>query len=795
MDNGLKDKFLKLRKEILKKSFSKMNDRQLEAIFCVEGPLMVLAGAGSGKTTVIVNRIANMIRYGNAYNSDVVPDGLNEEMIRRLEDSLNAKESDYTVDNLLKVNPIDPMEILAITFTNKAANELKGRLASLIPDGKGSAVWAATFHSTCARILRIHAQAIGYSKNFTIYDSDDSKKILKECQKALKIDERDLSLKSIAYEISLAKDKLLSAKDMGSTGDYRLCKIAEVYKIYQNRLKEADAMDFDDLIGNTIKLFKECPDVLEKYQSRFKYIMVDEFQDVNFAQSVFVDLISKVSGNLCVVGDDDQSIYKFRGATVDYIINFEKNHSGTKTVRLEQNYRSTKNILNAANSIIQNNLNRKGKTLWTNNPEGEKIIVHTAYNEHDEANYIVNIIRQKVENGASYSDFAILYRMNSQSNVIEKAFVKSSIPYRIFGGARFYDRKEIKDMIAYLSVINNLSDEVRLRRIINQPRRSIGERTIAQAVEIAHSENLDLIEVIKNASSYELLQRVAIKLESFYKMLNELIVASTNPTVSLHELYQMILDKTGYIEFLKTDKEDCKSRIENVEELMNSIMRYEEENGENATLSGFLEEVSLLTDIDNYDENADCVIMMTMHSAKGLEFPEVFLPAFEEGIFPGIQAICDDAELEEERRLAYVALTRAKKNLYILNSDSRMVYGSTSYNKCSRFIEEISDNLIEKSKSRDWKKMDPSLEIPQSAQEIRTKSTIAARHFGQIVGGATQQQIFNIGDEVSHSAFGQGRILAVTQMGKDSLLEIDFEGTEGNKTKKLMANFARLQKI
>ncbi len=793
MDNELKEKFIKLRKNLLEKSFSKMNDKQLEAIFYVEGPLMILAGAGSGKTTVIVNRIANMIRYGNAYNSCFVPEDLNEEIIEKLEKALSENGNIGEFDYLLKVNPVNPWNILAITFTNKAANELKDRLISLIPDGKGKDVWASTFHSTCAKILRIHAESIGYSRHFTIYDAEDTKKLIKECQKSLKIEEKNLPCKSISYEISSAKDRLLNPTEFekSAKGDFRFCQIAEVYKIYQKRLKEADAMDFDDLITNTVKLFKEHPEILEKYQNRFKYVLVDEFQDTNFAQSVLVDLIAKANNNLCVVGDDDQSIYKFRGATIENIINFEKNHLGTKIVRLEQNYRSTKNILNAANCVIQNNSNRKGKTLWTNNPEGEKIFVHTAYSEHDEANYILGIIQKKVEEGVPYSDFAVLYRMNSQSNVIEKTFVKSGIPYRMLGGVKFYERKEVKDMIAYLSVINNPYDEVRLRRIINQPRRSIGERTISQAVEIAHSENLNLIDVIKNASAYDTLQRVACKLEVFSSMLEELIAAAKNPLVSLHELYQMVLDKTAYIEFLQTDKEDCKNRIENTKELMSNIIKYEEENGEEATLSGFLEEVSLFTDIDNYDENADCVVMMTMHSAKGLEFPIVFLPGFEEGIFPGIQVTFDESEVEEERRLAYVGITRAKKELYILNSDSRMIFGSTSHNKHSRFIDEISEDLIEKSKSRDWKKMDPSEDKPQSAQEIRIKSTIAARHFGQVVGGVQSSQAFNIGDSVSHGKFGRGRISSVTKMGTDEMLEIEFDDAG---IKKLMANYARLKK-
>lgn len=797
MDNTLVNRFTELRRKLLDRSFSGMNSKQREAIFNINGPFMILAGAGSGKTTVIINRIANIINYGNAYWSESIPSGVNEDLLNNMSEAYENGKGAEEFKDIISSDSVSPWNILAITFTNKAANELKERLLSMIGD-KGQQVWASTFHATCARILRIYGDKLGYSNHFTIYDSEDTKKLIKDCQKALRIDEKALSFKSIAYEISNAKDMLIGSDEFKkkSGDDFRLSEIAKLYEMYQKHLTDADAMDFDDLITNTVYLFRTCPDVLQKYQEKFKYILVDEYQDTNYAQNVLVNMLAEKYQNLCVVGDDDQSIYKFRGATVENIIDFEKHHKNTQVIRLEQNYRSTGNILNAANSVIKNNLNRKGKTLWTENQEGEKICVHTAYSEHDEANYIVDIIREGVNRGDKYSDFAILYRTNSQSNVIEKIFMKSAVPYRIVGGVRFYERREIRDMIAYLSVINNPTDEIRLKRIVNQPRRSIGERTISQASEIAVETGKELMEIIRGAANYDVLQRVSPKLQAFASIIDSLIEASKDKNVSLEMLYRMVLDKTQYIDFLKNDKEDSESRIENIQELSSNIIRYELENGKNATLSGFLEEVSLLTDVDNYDQSSESVVMMTMHSAKGLEFPYVFLPGFEDGIFPGIQSMFNDGELEEERRLAYVAITRAKKKLYILNSDSRMIFGSTSHNKPSKFLSEIPDEIIEKTKSRDWKKLEPGEEKPRSAQEMRTKSAIAARHFGQITAGVgeayNQNTAFIPGDFVMHGKFGRGRVVSSTDVNGYIMVEIDFDSSG---RKKLMPNYARLHKI
>lgn len=736
----------------MQEKLKKMNPRQLEAVLHTEGPLLILAGAGSGKTTVLINRIA------------------------------------YIIDQSLA----KPWQILAITFTNKAAGELKERLTAMLGDIGGD-VWAATFHSTCARILRRDGDRIGYSSHFTVYDTDDSKRLVKDCQKALNIDDKMISHKSILSEISHAKDSMLSPADYQAAAgsDFRLAKIGAVYELYQKRLREADAMDFDDLLGNTVELFRQCPDVLEYYQNRFRYIMVDEYQDTNQVQYEFVRLLAGKSKNLCVVGDDDQSIYKFRGATIENIMSFEKSYPNAKVIRLEQNYRSTKNILNAANAVISNNEERKGKTLWTENPDGDKIQIHTSSNEQDEAGFVATTILEQVAKGRKYSDFAVLYRMNSQSNILEKVFVKSGIPYRIIGGHRFYERREIRDMIAYLSVINNPSDEIRLRRIVNQPKRSIGDKTIATASEIAGALGESLLEVLGRADEFDSLRRASVKLKAFYDMMQELIDANDDESVSLHELYELILEKTGYIEALRGEKEEAETRIENINELASNLLKFQEENGEEATLSAFLEEVSLMTDIDNYDETADTVVMMTMHSAKGLEFPVVFLPGFEEGIFPGLQAIYDPNEIQEERRLCYVAITRAKESLYLLNADSRMLFGSTSRNRPSRFSLEIPLDLINKTREQDWRKPDLGTKMPVAETELRRKSATAAMHFGQVTPPARSGNVFKTGDMVQHKTFGKGLVISATPMGNDVLLEIAFE--QG--TKKLMANFARLAKV
>ena len=786
-------KLTDLRRKVMEKEFSRMNDKQKEAVFHTEGPLLILAGAGSGKTTVLVNRMANLIRFGKAYHSDW-ESGLSEEDIPALEAVLEGNPLGEDLQRRMAVDPCRPWQILAITFTNKAAGELKERLISLLGD-QGGEIWASTFHSTCARILRQYGEKLGYTSHFTIYDTDDSRRLMKDCQNALKIEDKVLPCKAILSAISRAKDSLISPKDfLESAGrDVRLSTIGKAYEMYQRRLREADAMDFDDLIVSTVQLFRENPDVLEYFQNKFRYIMVDEYQDTNHAQYILIKLLAQKRQNLCVVGDDDQSIYKFRGATIENIMSFEKSFPNASLIRLEQNYRSTQNILDAANAVISNNTERKGKTLWTENGQGEKIILHTALNESDEADQIATKILDGVAKGRKYADYAILYRMNTLSNALEKNFVKSGIPYRIIGGLRFYERREIRDMIAYLSVINNPSDDVRLRRIINVPKRAIGEKTVMQAAAIAEGIGESLFEVLCHADEFEPLRRSAAKLQQFAKMIRECMDVAEEDT--LEEVYRMILEKTGYIESLRENtNEDPQDRIDNINELASSLVKYQEENGEDASLSGFLEEVSLMTDIDNYDGSTDAVVMMTMHSAKGLEFPCVFLPGFEDGIFPGVQAIYNPEEIEEERRLAYVAITRAKEELMIINADSRIIFGTTNRNKLSRFAKEIPEELTEKTRSNGWKKAGEDMHFYPSRRDARNASIQAARSFGPTFAAQEKKPMgtYHPGDRVRHKVFGEGLIVGAMPMGSDTLLEIAFEKVG---TKKLMANFARLEKI
>lgn len=770
-----------------------MNERQREAVFHTEGPLLILAGAGSGKTTVLVNRIANLIRYGSAYYSDE-DRFLTEQDALAMQAYLDGTASlPEETRSHMAVHACRPWQVLAITFTNKAAGELKNRLSSMLGE-QGGEIWASTFHSACARFLRQFGDRLGYTSHFTIYDTDDSKRLMKDCQRILKIEDKVLSHKAILGEISRAKDNLVTPDEFITAAgrDNRLALIGQAYKLYQQGLAKADAMDFDDLIANTVRLLQNCPDVLEYFQNKFRYIMVDEYQDTNHAQYLLVKLLAERSGNLCVVGDDDQSIYKFRGATIENILSFEKTFPNARTIRLEQNYRSTQTILDAANAVIANNVERKGKTLWTENPQGKPISVYTAINEMGEAEYIT---KQILEEAATrkFSDFAVLYRMNSQSSTLERCFVKSGVPYRMLGGLRFYERKEIRDMIAYLCVINNPGDEIRLRRIINQPKRQIGEKTIAQAAEIAAGLGESLFEVISHADEFEALKRSSAKLLQFADLINELIQASS--TLNLGDLYELLLEKTNYSQYLReTEEETAQDRIDNINELLSNLRQYEQDNGEEATLSGFLEEISLMTDVDNLDESVDAVVMMTMHSAKGLEFPCVFLPGFEEGIFPGMQAIYNPPEIEEERRLAYVAITRAKEELTIVNAETRMIFGSTNRNKPSRFCMEIPEELVDRHRAREWKKPEPGTVLPVSYRETRAVSMQAARNFGPAAAARPEKPSVALrpGDAVMHKTFGQGMILSASPMGNDVLLEIAFERVG---TKKLMANFARLQKL
>ena len=728
----------------IKAQFSTLNNMQQQAIFQTEGPVLILAGAGSGKTTVLVNRIAYIIRAGLA----------------------------------------QPWQILAITFTNKAAGELKERIEAVGGEGADE-VWAATFHSTCARILRRYGDRLGFTSHFTIYDTDDSRRLMKEILKQLNIDEKFLSHKTVLNEISKYKDRMKEPKDVKTAASYdsRLKYIAQAYELYQQRLLTSDAMDFDDLICYTIKLFEQNQDVLEYYQRRFKYIMVDEYQDTNKSQYRLISLLSQARNNLCVVGDDDQSIYRFRGATIENILSFENEFNGAVVIRLEQNYRSTGTILDAANNVIKNNEERKGKTLWTENPKGDLITVHTASSEREEALFIAHTILDGVSKGRSFSDYAILYRMNAQSNAVEQALSRSGIPHRVIGGHRFYDREEIKDMTSYLQVVNNPHDDIRLRRIINKPKRAIGEATMTKVAEIAAGIGESVYSVIRHATDYPTLSRAAVKLESFAKLIEGFVEAAESGDYSIAELYSLILEHTDYKNYLIAEKDDYEQRIENIDELSSNIIKFQEDYGDDATLGAFLEEISLMTDIDNYDAETDSVVMMTLHSAKGLEFPVVFIPGMEDGVFPSMATIMEPGELNEERRLAYVGITRAKEKLYLIKTRERMLFGSTTHNRESRFVTEIPSSLIDRTGNENPYANRVTGSHPQQQMQfnpfMKKKPVTAptANHY-------------KVGNTVFHKAFGKGLVLNATPMGNDTMLEIAFDKVG---TKTLMANFAKME--
>ncbi len=739
--------------ESIKKDYSRMNEMQQQAVFCTEGPLLILAGAGSGKTTVLVNRISYILRCGLC----------------------------------------NPWQILAITFTNKAARELKERICVSVPEG-GADIWAATFHSVCARILRRFADRIGYTSHFTIYDTDDQRKVMKDILKSMNIDEKILSHRQVLSAISAAKDQMQTpddlAKEASDKFDSRKITIARAFEQYQAHLKNNNAMDFDDMLLNTVVLFETCPDVLSLYQNQFRYIMVDEYQDTNRVQYKFVSMLAAKSRNLCVVGDDDQSIYRFRGATIENILSFEHTFANAQVIRLEQNYRSTKTILNAANDVIVNNKQRKGKKLWTQNEDGEKVTLHTSYDEREEGMFIARTILEKVAEGASFGDIAVLYRMNAQSNAIENALTRSGIPHRIVGGHRFLDREEIKDMLAYLQVINNPSDGVRLSRIINKPKRAIGDTTVQKIDAIATALGESMYDVIKRAGDYPELARAAAKLTTFATMLDGLIEAANSGDYTLAELYDLVLEHTDYKSFLKAEKENADERIENVDELMSNIVNFQEDNPEEATLSAFLEDIALQTDLDNLDAGADAVTMMTLHSSKGLEFPLVFIAGMEEGIFPSYQSAYDPDSLNEEHRLAYVGITRAKKKLYLLHAQSRMLFGSTQHNNLSRFCEEISDEYLERT---GVKRPNPHIAVTESTSSSAAKfDPFALKNKRTSAPAATGSSNFSVGDKVFHKVFGTGMIISAQKMGNDTMLEVSFDKVG---TKTLMANFCKMEKI
>ncbi len=855
--------FILLRKKLLEKEYGRLNPQQKQAVFQINGPLLVLAGAGSGKTSVLVNRIAYMIKYGNAYHSEKEPQNLTVNDIELMRNALqrsirsgkmNVEKSDIASadhkskteyssiiadeekDRLTKnirENPVHPASVLAITFTNKAAREMKERLGSILGEDVRD-IWVSTFHAACVRILRRDIEKLGYSRSFVIFDTSDQQTLIKDSIKELNLNEKNFPVREVLSKIGRAKDELKEppeyTKEAGA--DFRLSKIARIYELYQRKLRNNNALDFDDIILLTIKLFLDYPDVMEYYQRKFRYILVDEYQDTNIAQYTLVSLLSKHFRNLCVVGDDDQCIYRWRGADIRNILDFEKEFRDAKVIKLEQNYRSTKVILDAANNVIKNNFGRKSKKLWTENDNGDAIQYFEADNERDEANYITREIERLVnEEGRKNKDFALLYRINAQSRSLEEAFMKAGIPYRIFGGLKFYDRKEIKDIIAYLRLIQNPSDDVALKRIINVPKRGVGNTTLDTAEGIAVGRSCSIFTIISSASEIPELKRPASKLMEFADMIGSFRALSES--MSVHELIDAVINKSGILGELKAEETDeAKTRIENIQELISGAIEFESQSEEKG-LEAYLANVSLVSDIDNLDGDNDHVVMMTLHSAKGLEFPVVFIPGFEEGVFPGMRSMDSEAELEEERRLCYVGITRAREKLYLTSTHSRMLFGKSTYNRCSRFMKEIPEELVTKQIRKEKAAagyMNPLGRNGNMAAGASDRGMFGGYNsgpdkfavqggFGAKKGtgsgsgagndksksgsgggaaglsasaGKASASDFKVGDQVVHKKFGVGKISAVILDKGDQVLEIEFRH---NGMKRLMAAFANLVKL
>ena len=697
-------RYVTARKAVIARDLARLNPMQRQGAMTTEGPLLLLAGAGSGKTTVLVNRIANLIRFGSAHGSSWTPREVTEDDVKALRTALmTGTDAPGWLDGMLRKDAVRSWNVMAITFTNKAAGELKERLRNMLGGEEGDEVFASTFHSACVRILRRWAEEIGYPRSFTIYDTDDSQRVMKTVYKELSVDDKFFPVKSAINQMSRWKDQLVSPAEALQTPakDTKGALAARVYAAYEKKLKEAGAFDFDDLIYQTVQLLAEHKEVRDFYQNKYRYLLVDEYQDTSVAQFRLVSLLTGPEKNICVVGDDDQSIYRFRGATIENILNFERVYPGTKTIRLEQNYRSTSNILNAANCVIQHNTERKGKTLWTQNGEGDKVQVYTAENEQDEASHIADIIGQHLREGGHLADHAVLYRMNAQSAPLESYFTRAGIPHKIVGGQRFNDRKEVKDIHSYMSIVANPRDDVRLRRIINEPARKIGATTIDVIADLAGQEGVSMLEIIRHADQYAKLSRAIAPLYKFYQIYERLQDSLENKT--LDEFASDVIEITGYKAMLEADAakghEDAADRLQNLGQLVNNVKNYCDQQGEEASLEGYLEDIALISDIDNYNESADQVVLMTIHSAKGLEFPYVFLIGMEEGVFPSEMSKYSEADLEEERRLAYVGITRAKKELYISNSVTRMLYGRTQRNEPSRFLREIKPEYLEETRS------------------------------------------------------------------------------------------------
>ena len=786
MNDSLDMRFLAARKNYIEGRFSMLNNMQRQAVLTTEGPLLLLAGAGSGKTTVLINRIANLLRYGHGSEGKEIPDFVTEADVRFLEElSADPSENERVrADGLCALEPVKPWNIIAITFTNKAAGELRERLETLLGDGAGD-IWAMTFHAACCRILRRYIDRMGYTGSFTIYDSSDSERQMKEVLKDMGLDDKTFPPKYVLSVIGRQKDRLISPEEMlqnsRSSSDLRLTQIAKAYCAYQKRLKDNNALDFDDILYITVKLLQQEPEVREYYQRKFQYVLVDEYQDTNHVQYLLTSLLSGHWGNICVVGDDDQSIYRFRGATIENILSFEEQYPGARVIRLEQNYRSTQSILDAANAVIAHNQGRKGKHLWTAKKGGAPILVYEANDESGEGNFVAGQILAGSK-GRNFKDYAILYRTNAQSNALEYAFKRNGIPYKVIGGTRFFDRAEVKDMLSYLCVINNRADDLRLARIVNNPPRGLGAKTIETVQRLAEAENKSLYDVLSDPYSYAPLEKSAQKLLQFSALI-EGLAKLLEDGMSLPEFYDELLVRTGYADMLSSKPtEENKTRLENVRELKSSIHAYMANTAE-PSLAGFLEEIALYTDLEQYSEGDNTVVMMTVHSAKGLEFPHVFLVGFEDGLFPGMRAIGDQEEMEEERRLCYVAITRAKETLTISHARQRMIYGRTSSALPSRFLREIPEECIEK---RGGYRAEPQRSMTYEKRSVSSNGYLSGALRANSAPSAPLPD-YNKGDMVMHAAFGRGLILSVVKMGGDALLEVAFDDIG---TKKLMAKAA-----
>ena len=815
----LERRFIQARHDAIATEYSNLNSCQRQGVLATEGPLLLLAGAGSGKTTVLIHRVANLLRFGRGSDTDEIPIPISEDEVQFLEQYAAAPDAAQRplMEYLCAVEPARPWEVLAITFTNKAANELKERLGRMLGEEVAADVWASTFHSACVRILRRDIDRLGFDRSFTIYDSDDSKRVIKDIIKELELEEKSFPPREVQSIISRAKNDMQTPEDFAEQGkainDWRKIRMGKVYSLYNKKLRDANALDFDDLLWHTVRLLETAGDVREYYQRKFRYILIDEYQDTNALQYRLAALLTNQAKNICVVGDDDQSIYRFRGADITNILSFERQFRGARVIRLEQNYRSTQNILDAANAVIRHNQGRKGKTLWTENGRGELVTVKTTYNESDEANFVLGQIMMYYRRGGNWGDCAVLYRTNAQSNAMEYACKRNGVPYKIYGGLKFFDRAEVKDMLAYLCVINNPTDDLRLRRIINVPARKIGAATVDKAQLIAARYGLTLYDVLCRAEEFPELKSSAAKLKTFTDMIEEM--RRRLPDCPLPEFYDYVCERSGYAPALR-EKDDVESRgrLENVQELKSSILTYlENAEGTEPSLSGFLDEIALYTDLDSRADGDNCVTMMTMHAAKGLEFPQVFVVGMEEGLFPGNRAMGDGAEMEEERRLCYVAMTRAREKLTLTNARQRTLYGRTTPCMPSRFLNEIPEENMEwlskpQPRSESWEERDSDYSDrgygssyggygQRSAAPVVTRREPAEPKAGALrsAAGASKaapkaaapRMQIQAGETVEHDAFGRGLVLSVRTMGGDALVEVAFDSVG---TKKLMLKMA-----